>query len=599
MFQAGGHIFSWLTTHTLRLSLGMVVMSILVAQCFVGPTAFVQYSTIPLPSNPIHGIISKIMSNLTSPGTFLELLVNPDPKQSLSQEIENRTTKKFSGVRYQSPTLLRICSQVLVHAIGGLLCARTVIPPSSVQDYAEGSLVSTSCTFISIAVYITIHLSNTHDAALRESSLISSAFHSNTMASVLRYIMKQFCSMGSDGGMVFYWMFTPLLSMTTLRCFSNLMDNTSWTDILLVLPIIYFTTFLFATYMIIMHIVIHMMLLVKGLNADRLISTSMESFRSNDYTVEDLMVESVLGGFCTHEELMMIIKPRATKALPGISSYAHEDIEEEEVQRNDEMISVVAASILEGKACFNITMQHELLKIHLLESIGGDDGCLQTTKAMDMSQRHHSNLLRRLNNGLVPGLLMNQAPIVPVLRTLLAYTGGVGEALTVLMKTTHLKTTTCSMPLFTLAALAYAVRGASRLITLNLVEKPNMNSNGGRHSRTSMLIPSFFISVYKLRCGLLDYAQYLSLLENETDIATLDRTTKTRVTQNSYSASEVEVKTLISFITLKYIDLSNLLSICEESAFIVKEAVEGRSYIDNLQPDCVKWIHSIHRSVEK
>merc|ERR1719223_328178 len=134
-------------------------MGIVVAQCFVGPFSTVQCSTIPLPTNPIDGIMRKAISNLLSPATFLQSLANPDPKQAASTNSyqnmssinENRATKKLSGIRYQRPTVIQALVQVLVHAIGGVLCAHLAIVPAMSQPEADNynstkMLISSSCS---------------------------------------------------------------------------------------------------------------------------------------------------------------------------------------------------------------------------------------------------------------------------------------------------------------------------------------------------------------------------------------------------------------------------------------------------------------------
>merc|ERR1719354_765394 len=157
---------------------------------------------------------------------------------------------------------------------------------------------------------------------------------------------------------------------------------------------------------------------------------------------------------------------------------------------------------------------------------------------------------------------------------------------------------TWSLPPCTLISLEYAIRGVGRLIALNLSEKFEMISQRRRHSRISILIPTFFAAAFKLRCGLLDYAEYLTSLEEENIISNIDIGIENKSMQNNRQVwigrEESSEKALLAFIALKYTDLYNTLNVCDESATIVKDSMKGRAYaIENIPADCLKWIYSI------
>jgi len=629
-------VFSWIATNAMRLSLGMVIMSIIVTQCFIGPFSIVQCSIIPLPTNPIDGIMRKIISHLVSPGTFLQSLANPDAKQSTTnntnhQNIRNinqnrattNTTKKLSGIRFQRPTVIQTFAQVLLHAIGGVLCAHLIIVPAMIQQEEEEEeigdnnynnnftklLISTSCSFILVAIYIALHVSNKNEMSFHDPSIISSLRATKNIKSLLwKFVNERFRTTIRESGIIWYWAVTPLFSLASLHFFSSPTNSIVWKDTLLSLPVIYLITSFITVYVMILHIMVHIVLTVKGLNADRIISTNTLKYNEYDqYTVEDLMVESILSGFCTQDEMIDTCLPEA-KVKGRSGAYGNTNLEQEEMMRNDKMMKIVADSILDGMACLNTRVYHDLLTVLLLESIGGNDG-KGNEDYLDIPKRHLSFLLRRLNHQMVSEVqILQQPPIVPVLRALFAYTGGLGEALSDLMLEVRLNKTvggmTWSLPPCTLMSLEYAVRGTARLIALNLCEKPEMISTRKRHSRVSILIPTFFAAVFKLRCGLLDYAEYLTSLEEESNNSNTDTEIENRIMRNNgqvwIGREESSEKALLAFIALKYSDLHKTLNVCDESATIVKEAVKGRTYaVENIPADCHKWIFSIASATEK
>ena len=218
---------------------------------------------------------------------------------------------------------------------------------------------------------------------------------------------------------------------------------------------------------------------MKGMDVDRLVNhtnkaISTTSTQEEEFTTEDLIIESILAGL-GKTVVEDVITPRRRRASPtttngignttNIFSRNHStssmvyslNLEEEEVHRNKVIIDHVANLVETGLPGTYTSLENDLFRMMLLESFGGSsrsDGnesggarpsqqqqqqggggggsnesessvMLSTTREekqqllpFGLSKRHYQTLQRRLKK-----------PVQPVVRALCAYAGGFGEML--------------------------------------------------------------------------------------------------------------------------------------------------------------------------
>jgi len=340
----------------------------------------------------------------------------------------------------------------------------------------------------------------------------------------------------------------------------------------------------------------------------------------NDILVEELMVSVILAGLGM-DILDDVLCPRISISSDGLmvkpekrnkferdrrdvswmttnstNTSINFDLEEEEVRRNDMMMDKVATGIVTGAICGNSSFEVDVFKIMVLESLGGEekednssyfamrytgeindergiearpDVVTQVELPLGLSQRHYAALMRRIDNMNIQ--IYGQPSVVPVVRALCAYSGGIGEGLRRIAAPAKLSsahaTASSSQQKFSLPSCAslsgaYAIVAATRLVILNS-HLPNQSSNSGvvrkRFNRLSLFVPVVLQTIYKLRCGALDYAASMMTLDQAT-------VAPSKSFQLRGARTFQAVETLENFIAVECPEIAQVIQSCDDSA---------------------------------
>jgi len=171
--------------------------------------------------------------------------------------------------------------------------------------------------------------------------------------------------------------------------------------------------------------------------------------------------------------------------------------------------------------------------------------------------------------------------VVPLVRALCAYAGGLGEALLrscdawQVMGQTRQRCITPSLPPGARTCAELAILAAARLVAMNQKDAATGSGVRCRHSWLSLMIPAVLHSAERLRRGVLRYAQ------NQMDRA---------------GAANPEGD-LGNFVAVNCPDLRRLLIVCDEAAVLVLRAVKeetgSRDIEIRVHSVCRTWLSGL------
>lgn len=282
-------------------------------------------------------------------------------------------------------------------------------------------------------------------------------------------------------------------------------------------------------YLILVDQIVRRSVTTPGLDVDRLLclvpGNVMIDGKTVPFVAEDLLIQSIICGCGGGDSLRCkniinhLSKERlgAAGGAYSISSVSF-NFEEEEVRRNDAAIDAIAEAMLfppqpspvsEGRV-----LEEDMLRIALLESLGGatGGGGGSSLGSVVCEPSHCYVALRKRLLASEEALAKNksqslqQPHVVPLLRALLAASGGLGQALCLICD----KSGRCDGE-FHMPAGAYSVgelglRAAARMIALNI--RLGGSGEKGYLPWVSLMSPALFHSAHRLRLGLLAYAQH-------------------------------------------------------------------------------------------
>jgi len=592
-FSLVGLVPSWI--HFYRVALGTLFLSCMVTMRFIG-IGIAQCSSFPLPSNPVIGM-------LKSPDSVLDRLTGPDTSVLSPQQLNSKPTTKLISkkcTRFQTPTFSNIAIQVMFHAVGGFF----YFVATATSD--QTAMTMACCIILSIATLFTTYSIN---APSHELTVRNQMNHN----SKLQQVQKEFVSNFSQSKILFIWLLTPILLSTMMMVTNKKQDediNTThllWREIIIVLlSSTYPKTLFLMAYTVILDILVRMILVVNGMDVDRLLCAQTINYNNDrkvsveeEFSAGDLIVQSILAGLGT-AIVEAVIAPRAIDRnssqvgdIPVFIGSIDMDLEEEESRWNNSMIDRVANLIEIGMASAFTSLKDDLLRMMLLESLGGVDVCnggsddvamkgiknlpviqpqqgRMTVETLGLSSRHYNTLKKRLQ----------EPDVVPIVRALCAYAGGVGEAL--IRCTASLpvvSNTNWSFSPCTSASVEYAIFGATRLVALSLM--PNSTGQFKKHyNRLSLLVPAVLQSVYKLHCGLVAYAQYV-----------MDVNGNLHQNQNQKA---VDVTNKVgNYVLITYPDIGSVLNACDATATTLMLVTESAPLQNrNISVECRDWLRN-------
>jgi len=419
--------------------------------------------------------------------------------QTLAQDQGDWTTKQETNTtgpkRYKSPTLLKSVLQITLHGFFGALFAQSVVTPLlSERDINPVIIYHTicSCTILSSLTYITF---NKNELSPR----------GQTVQKIWSALWDQIQS----SGFLFYFVTLPPFCLLGICWFQG--ESLSLINSVHALLIAFPTTLFMSLYIVLSDITLSVILMQPGLNVDRFISQNLE-VAADGCEVEDVLVEVILGGLGVGL-LEYIISPHlkvdkdGKLSLPTASKKRRFDsaqmqvcdLEEEEMRRNDAMTFIVKTSVEKGQICGYTSFEDDLLKMNFLESFGGSSDP-NPANPLGLSQRHYRSISQRIAAEAAKAPAPQPA-MVPVLRALSAYLGGIGLALS--DSGSSLFVSPCMT-----VAVEYAVMAASRFIIFNMIGNDSGGNSQKRYNRMSLMLPIVLESIYRLRCGLLDCAHH-------------------------------------------------------------------------------------------
>jgi hypothetical protein len=201
-------------------------------------------------------------------------------------------------------------------------------------------------------------------------------------------------------------------------------------------------------------------------------------------------------------------------ALGSPSKPNFHDLEREELRRNESATKAMATNLLR-KSMADETSAHleeDTLRLAILASFGGGKNLERASPTIEINIRSWIEPEKFAKMTISKG----EPGVVPLVRALCAYLGGLGEALFI-----------CSgqkgptllnpwlLPPGAIVCATYAVRAATRLILFNLSVSTKILTDW-RSTHLSMLIPVFLTSAHQLETGMVKFAQE-RLLENSTN----------------------------------------------------------------------------------
>lgn len=598
-----------------RFATGILFLSILVMTRFVGPAAVAQCSTFPLHSNPYE----KFLYNIGSFQRFLDLLLSHQEvaghgSVNANHNITTKSTgdaqarvqdKKYASEpkRYKLPTFSKTIGQIFLHGSLGALFAQSTISPMLLSrgfDELVVYHVTCSCALMASLTFVASYVScdRNHELTPRCGSILMGP--TSSLNDGIKMIGNMLWNQIQVSGFLFYWLMVPFLGLLLIWFKEEGGGSGSMTlwNCAQAIFISHAITIVMVLYIMTCDIVQREILLQKGLNVYRFIQQA--GAIEENVEVEDVIVEIILSGL-GRNILEHIIAPRlnvgrdgrlslpdsSTKRGFGGGGMAFEncDLEEEELRRNNAVTMVVKKGIEMGRICGHTSLEDDLLKICVLEGLSSQHGTANSP--MDLpSQRHRREISRRIfSSGTSKGA---QPVMVPVLRAMSAYVGGIGASLSD-------STSTLSIPPSTKIALECAIKASTRFVVLNMVGSDASGRASKRYNRVSLMLPVILESIYLLRCGIYDVA--LSIHE---------RTSFSRSHAGNLNSSVVIGKrgpwsslTQENLNGILCIDasLEHLVNVCDEAASVVLQAIKdvdgSRDFDAKVRNEgCKEWLES-------
>jgi len=315
-------------------------------------------------------------------------------------------------------------------------------------------------------------------------------------------------------GFLFYWLMIPFLSLLLIWFKEEQGARmTVWKSVQAVI-LSHIVTIAMALYIMTCDIVQREIMLHTGLNVYRFIQQA--GAVEENVEVEDVIVEIILSGL-GRNILEHIIAPRLNVDRDGRMSLPNSskkrgfggvgiaiencDLEEEELRRNDAVTMVVKKGIEMGRICGHTSLEDDVLKMCVLEALSSHDGAASSPIGLPL-KHHHCDISRRIFSS--KARRGAQPAMVPVLRAMAAYVGGIGASLSD-------SASTLSIPPSTKIALECVITASARFVVLNMIGSDASGRASKRYNRVSLMLPVILESIYRLRCGI--YAFALNLHE--------------------------------------------------------------------------------------
>lgn len=527
-----------------RLAAGMAVLGLVVVARFVGPVSVgafwqgfriivlffykscltfflvsssrptVRCSSVPLVSNPVTSTIRLAYARCTSLDAVLDFLAGPSDTPGVLMK-SSLSTSHSRGRRYQKPTSRAAAAQILLVVFGFTTVAYLTVLGWYQAPHVKGEhtdpFVKTVLVVTCVLTSVVNLLLSTLDGKSHE--LDPKRFHFKTGHLLTSNLQSNLQNI------VISIIIVPLLSIGVMFLATDeSIGDTRTGDLMSLGSVCVLATSTLSFYLTAFDEAVRMVLSVPGLKLTRLVGEICQD--TSSYLCLDVLLHTVLQG------------DDAFVRDVWIPSQQKSEMEDEEVRRNDASIEQMANILLyngrnavENDAC----LERDILRVLLLESIGGDRDTRSVLPGAMASPRHMENVRYWVEIGNT--VEARREPVaVPLVRGLCAYVGGLGEALLSCtqsmpfsnnprtnlgqMRSPHFPPSNIRSPFVTwclppgaVACAEYAVTAAARCVVWDM----KVSSKALAHWRSthlSMLIPAVLHSAFRLRCGIYSYAKY-------------------------------------------------------------------------------------------
>lgn len=499
----------------------------------------VRCSGVPLRANPFDATLQKVGRNFTSKERFLDAIAEGLDRLSApssSKIPDSIPTDKlpFSGFgtdtkptqiaatmqqravpggplygsrnpRYSRPGILAVLVQALISAVIGMLFAVVFVAPllDSSDDVAVW-ILNITCTLAPILELFANGINESELHFEHYSSLLdgSGSFVFQMMRDV-GHRMKR-----SVFGLRTLTLILASVIVTTIdRPAIATITHASSTSIAVMLAMV--------SGMAVQDVLTRWCLCAPGLDGDVLLFNILGGPAGNTkktkFLTEDLIIQGILSDGATVDQ---VIKSSTVSR--------HGGYQEDEIARNKIACATYANWIQESSTVASGKLSDDILRMCLLESLGGGGPSSSAAGPSFGGERQSAAIRKRLGLSAASGASGTQPFIVPIVRCLCAFSGGLGDSMTVLFRTvdengTPLRQTRTSelwkLPPGSLDAAKYAIKAAARIAVMNstLVDGKR---GPKRDELLSLQLPCVLQSAFKLRCGLHVYAKAVARLQD-------------------------------------------------------------------------------------
>ncbi|KAL7542416.1 hypothetical protein ACHAXR_012139 [Thalassiosira sp. AJA248-18] len=576
------------------------------------PSASVDNKLTTKPGNgaqPTNGSKNQVKSTIFATG--MSAGSNATAVKPTKSNNSDSVGRPSSNARYSRPRLLSIMVQVIVNAVGGHIFAQAFVLPHLVDNFfvplgdTVVVIIWLSCLLVPVfELFSTVKEAELHykhySSVVGGGSLAvgSRGFH---LQPVLVALAKDVISrvQRSILGVV---LLAPIIASATILLMSHLgplflgdsafaLVLPSYAAVLQSLLISYAAVALLVSIMAVQEVITRWAVCTPGMDADVLmfqILTTTLTMAGSKFLAEDLFVQSILVG--DGATVDKVITPPGAKsnqtigAVPFTNNY-----QEDEITRN-EIASASFAEWIKQSSAVSSGLSDDILRMCLLESLGGggssDVSCPTLSPESHSfcfgNPRHSAAVRKRLDLSAATASPGQQPIVVPIVRALCAFAGGVGDAMSTFYRRVdkdgkplpkNNSAELWKLPPGSLNAAEYAIIGAARLVVMNSVMidrhgRAVVNASK-RHDRISLLLPCVLQSAYKLRCGIYEYARATANMYE--------------VNLSTYDTSGQSDGGLGDFISAKCPDLCPVISACNDSAkMAMKTLVESGDQLEDL-----------------
>ena len=499
--------------------------------------------------------------------------------------------------RYSRPGLLSILVQVLFNAVGGHVFARSFVIPHlgciiNIDDIHDTVTVIIVLSCLLVPVFELFSEVNDSELHYSHYSSVTALGSSSSTVSAQFQLWPVVAALSKDIvhrlRCVYFGvtMLVPIIATVTILTWVHLgsfvmgedglfiLESPSYTAIMQSLALSYIAVVLLVTILNIQDVVTRWAVCAPGVDADILTyQTQATKSKSNEtFLAEDLIIQSILmADGVTVDKVVASTKSGSSSMTP------FKNHQEDEISQNEAATASFAEWILTSSTKCSGKLSDDILRVCLLESFGGggSSSCDDRNPFYFGNTRHATALRKRLSLSAATTSPGQQPIVVPIVRALCAFSGGIGDAMCKIycqvdkdgkpLKNKKNAAELWKLPPASLNSVEYAITAAARLVVMNTVIT---DKNGGisvdqskRHSHLSLLLPCVLQSSYHLTCGVNDYATAIANMY-EVNLSTYDKSGKN--------------DGLGAFISTKCPQLIPVLSACNESAkMCLKTLVES------------------------